>query len=106
MSPSAACVALLSAAFPPKPSASASSMASAAFRPFRLEPTLHSASHASAAYAMLLRSITASAPQAAIFAYRLRVGFAFISFKSERQRKKPPNSTSFVAFTAITICSG
>ena len=82
-------------------------MASAAFRPFRLEPTLHSASHASAAYAMLLRSITASAPQAAIFAYRLRVGFAFISFKKASvSAKKPPNSTSFVAFTAITICSG
>ena len=56
---------------------------------------------------MLLRSITASAPQTVIFSASPRAGFSCISFRSASvSAKKPPNSTSFVAFTAITMFSG
>ena len=107
MSPLSARVARFSAAFPQRPTASASSMASAAlFSPLR-RPSVRSASHTSAAYAMLLRSITASAPQTAIFSVSPRDGLSWISFRSASvSAKKPPNSTSFVAFTAITMFSG
>ena len=76
MSPLSARVACFSVAFPQRPTASASSMASAAlFSPLR-RPIVTSASHTSTAYAMLLRSITASAPQTAIFSASPSDGFS------------------------------
>ena len=56
---------------------------------------------------MLLRSITASAGAGRDFQRQpARRLFPDLVQKRQRQRKKPPNSTSFVAFTAITMFSG